>query len=139
MSGHTDKHAQGHEPGFFAQLFARWREQMELSQLPEGEVGRIAHELGLSEDELTNLAAKGPHASDLLYERMNALGVSRTDVDRMGWGVIRDLEKSCSCCADKGQCKKDLAAHPDDPVWKDYCPNATSLEAIRRMKGRGVF
>lgn len=138
MTGHADNGMQVPEQGFFAQLFARWREQMELSRLPEGEVGRIAHELGLTEDELTSLTAKGPHAADLLYERMHALGISRADVDRLGWGVIRDLEKSCSCCADKGQCKRDLGAHPEDPVWHQYCPNANSLEAIRRTKGRGM-
>lgn len=124
--------------GFFAHLLARWRDQLELSRLPSGELDRVAHELGMSGDELKSLAAKGPHASDLLYERMQALGVSRADVDRLGWGLIRDLEKSCSCCSDKGQCKADLAAHPDDPVWKGYCPNAVTLDAIRRIKGRGV-
>lgn len=122
--------------GFFAQLIARWREQVELNQMPTDELGRLAHELGMSGDELAALAARGPHASDLLYERMEALGVAREDVDRVAHGLIRDLEKSCSCCADKSQCKRDLNAHPDDPVWKEYCPNAVSLEAIRRLKGR---
>lgn len=125
--------------GFFAQIFARWREQMELSQMPHAELGRMAHELGLSSDELRSLAAKGPHAADLLYERMQALGVSRTDVDRLGWNLMRDLEKTCACCGDKGQCRADLAAHPDSPAWKEYCPNAMSLEAIRRTKGRGML
>ena len=137
MSCHTEK-AHDAPEGFFTQLFARWREQRELSQLPEGEVGRIAHELGMSGEELAAIAAKGPHAADLLYERMHALGISRADVDRLGWGVIRDLEKSCACCGDKSQCKRDLGAHPDDPVWKDYCPNATALDAISRTKGRGL-
>lgn len=123
---------------FFAQLFARWRDQMELSRLPNGELDRVAHELGLSGEELIELAAAGPHAADLLYERMRAIGVSRADVDRLGWGVIRDLERSCSCCSEKAQCKADLAAHPDDPVWKGYCPNAISLDAVRRTKGCGV-
>lgn len=124
--------------GFFAHLLARWRDRLELSRLPDGELDRVAHELGLSADELTALAAKGPHASDLLYDRMQALGVTRADVDRLGWSLIRDLEKTCSCCGDKGQCKADLTAHPDDPVWKDYCPNAVTLDALRRIKGRGV-
>lgn len=130
-------HASGdHTEGFFAQLIARWREQAELNQLPTGELGRLAHELGMSGDELSALAARGPHASDLLYERMEALGIAREDIDRVAHGLIRDLEKSCSCCADKSVCKRDLNAHPDDAVWKEYCPNAVTLEAIKRLKGR---
>ncbi len=131
--------AEGHREGIFAKLMARWREQSELSQLPAGELGRLAGELGMSGDELASLAAKGPHASDLLYERMEALGVSRADADRVAHGLMRDLEKSCACCGDKSQCKHDLHAHPDDPVWKEYCPNAITLEALKRMKGRAAI
>jgi hypothetical protein len=131
--------AGGQSDGFLAQLFARWRERAELNALPPEELGRLAHELGVSGDELTEIAARGPHASDLLYERMQAMGIARADVDRVAHGLIRDLERSCSCCADKGECKRDLAAHPGDPVWKEYCPNAISLEAVRRMKGRAAI
>jgi hypothetical protein len=125
--------------GFLAQLFARWRERAELNALPAEELGRLAHELGVSGDELTDLAARGPHAADLLYERMQAMGLARSDVDRVAHGLMRDLERSCSCCGDKSECKRDLNAHPDDPVWKEYCPNAMSLEAVRRMKGRAAI
>lgn len=125
--------------GFLAQLFARWRERAELSALPPEELGRLAHELGVSGDELTELAARGSHASDLLYERMQALGITRADADKVAHGLMRDLERSCSCCGDKAECKRDLSAHANDPVWKEYCPNAISLEAVRRMKGRAAI
>ena len=78
--------------------------------------------------------AKGPHAADLLYQRMAALGLSRSDVDRIGHGLMRDLEKTCACCNDKSQCKKDLAARSGDAAWKDYCPNAVSLESVGKTK-----
>ncbi|MDX2202444.1 MAG: hypothetical protein NW223_06830 [Hyphomicrobiaceae bacterium] len=130
---------QEHREGIFARLIARWREQSELSQLPAGELDRVAGELGMTGEDLASLALKGPHASDLLYERMAALGITRDDADRLAHGLMRDLERSCACCADKGQCKGDLAQHPDDPVWKEYCPNAITLESLRRMKGRAVI
>lgn len=128
-----------HWGGIFARLVARWREQAELNQLPPGELDRVAGELGMTGDDLATLAFKGPHAADLLYERMEALGVTRADADRLAHGLMRDLERSCACCADKGQCKGDLAARPDDPVWKEYCPNAITLESLRRTKGRAVI
>ncbi len=130
--------AEGHWDGIFGKLIARWREQAELSQLPAGELDRVAAELGMTGEDLTTLAAKGPHASDLLYERMEALGVSRSDADRVAHGLMRDLEKSCACCGDKSRCKADLATHAEDPVWKEYCPNAITLESLRRMKGRAM-
>ena len=35
---------------------------------------------------------------------------------------------------DKGVCEKDLAKHPDDPVWKSYYPNVVTLESLARLK-----
>jgi hypothetical protein len=67
---------------------------------------------------------------------MAALGLSRSDVERIGHGLMRDLEKTCACCNDKSQCKKDLAARPRDGAWKDYCPNTVSLESVGKTKGR---
>ena len=30
---------------------------------------------------------------------------------------MRDMERTCACCDEKGVCEKDLAARPDDPAW----------------------
>ena len=67
---------------------------------------------------------------------MHALGISKADVDHAAQGVMRDLQKTCACCNEKGVCEKDLAKHPDDPGWKDYCPNAVTLESLAKLKGR---
>lgn len=115
---------------------AWWQHHNEFRNLSQSELDRVAAEFGLTAHDLEQLSAKGPHAADLLYQRMQALGIARADVERIANGLMRDLEKSCAGCHDKGQCRKDLAAHPDDPVWKDYCPNALSLDALSKMKGR---
>jgi hypothetical protein len=72
----------------------------------------------------------GPDAAHLLYERMRVLGMSRADVERSANGVMRDLEKTCALCRDKGICEKDLNRQPDDPGWKAYCPNAVTLDDV---------
>ena len=113
-----------------------WRRQNELGLLDSVEVGRIAGDLGMSSDTLKELAARGPDAANLLYGRMRALGVSKADVDHAAWGVMRDLQRTCACCNEKGVCEKDMAEHPGDPVWKDYCPNAVTLDALAKLKGR---
>jgi hypothetical protein len=67
---------------------------------------------------------------------MQALGIARADIERLAQGLMRDLERTCACCNDKGACKQDLAKRPDDPAWNDYCPNTISLESIKKTKGR---
>ena len=111
-----------------------WRAQDELSLLDSREIGRVAEDLGLSRDALKDLVARGPDAADLLYERMKALGISKADVDHAAHGMLRDLQRTCASCREKGICEKDLAKHPDDPVWKSYCPNAVTLESLTKLK-----
>ena len=60
-----------------------WRRQDELSGLDPKELGRVAADLGMSTNALKDLAARGPDAADLLYERMRALGISRAEVDTL--------------------------------------------------------
>jgi hypothetical protein len=49
---------------------------------------------------------------------------------------MRDLEQTCACCNEKGACGHDLAARPNADAWKDYCPNAISLDSVKKTKGR---
>ena len=59
-----------------------WRRQGELSALGNKEIGRVAEDLRISTDTLRDLVARGPEAANLLYERMQALGISKADVDK---------------------------------------------------------
>jgi hypothetical protein len=113
-----------------------WRTSGELGSLDRHELDRIAHDLGMTSDDLQDLAARGPDAAHLLYERMRVLGLSKDDVERAAQGLMRDLERTCSCCAVKGECEQDLASRPGDPEWQRYCPNAVSLESLAKLKGR---
>lgn len=121
---------------FLARWRDWWRTRDELSGLDRSELERIAGEFGMSAPDLEDITARGPGAADLLYERMKALGITRADAEHVAHGMMRDLERTCCCCDDKGVCERDLATHPDDPAWKDYCPNAITLEAIKGAKGR---
>ena len=111
-----------------------WRRQDELSHVDDKELGRVTAELGMSSNALEDLVERGPDAAHHLYERMQALGLSKADVDAAAYSVMRDLQRTCACCNEKGVCEKDLAKHPDDPVWKSYCPNAVTLESLTKLK-----
>ena len=136
-TSHADKATiAGVADRFLARWREWWRARDELTTLDRHELERVAGEFGMSALDLEDLAARGPGAADLLYDRMKALGISRADADRIAHGMMRDLERTCSCCNEKAVCEKDLARHPDDPAWKNYCPNAITLESIRSAKGR---
>ena len=121
---------------FLTRLREWWRRRSELDTMDPEELELIAKDLGLTSRELKELAARGPDATHLLHERMRALGLTTADVERVAHGLMRDMERTCSCCDEKGVCEKDLAARPDDPSWGGYCPNAVALTAAKIAKGR---
>src|SRR5262249_10000534 len=112
-----------------------WQRSQELRNLDAGELDRVAGELGLTAKELAGIAARGASAADLLYRRMEGLGLSRTQIACAARGLMRDLERTCAGCAEKRVCKQDLARRPDSPAWMEYCPNAESLQSAMDSKG----
>jgi hypothetical protein len=88
----------------------------------------------MSTNTLEDLAKRGPDAAHNLYERMRALGLLRADVDAAAHGVLGDLQRTCACCNEKRVCERDLAERPADPVWRSYCPNTVTLEALAKLK-----
>ncbi len=113
-----------------------WSRQNELSGLDAMELERVAKEMGMSASDLENLVARGPDAASQLYERMQALGLSRTEIEHNAMDVLRDLQRTCACCDEKSRCKKDLSERPDDRIWNDYCPNAVTLDTLAKVKGQ---
>ena len=113
-----------------SRLRARWRRRRELGTMDRRELEQIAGDLGMTGGELLDLATRGPHAADELRERMRIMGLTRADAEQTAYGLMRDLERTCTYCREKGRCGKDLARRPGDPVWSSYCPNAVSLNSV---------
>lgn len=102
------------------------------------EARHIARDLGLSRNELYTIAAKRPDAADQLKQRLDALHLDGAALLRADPRVVRDLERVCTICGSKRRCERDLARHPDDPVWRTYCPNAHTLEALETEATRNA-
>ena len=94
-------------------------------------VGHIARDVGLSHWDLYAMAAKPPDAADQLKQRLAALDIDRAALLHRDPRVARDLERVCSLCGQKRRCERDLAGHPNDPVWRTYCPNTLTLDALK--------
>jgi len=126
-----------HEDGFINQLVQRWHAWKErrdslagLERCGSGEVERMAQDLAVSPGELRALARTGAGAANLLYRRMDDLGLDRDLVARRDTGVLRDMQRACSLCTSKERCRHDLACGHEAAAWHPYCPNDDTLAAL---------
>jgi hypothetical protein len=103
-----------------------------LNELGPDEMARMAQDVGVSPADLRALASHCSDAANLLEQRLGALGLTADELRRAAPNELRDMERLCTMCASKGRCARDLAADPDDPVWRKYCPNEQSLIALAR-------
>jgi hypothetical protein len=112
----------------------RYREaiglQNEMANCTPEQVAVIARNMGLSSGELLSIAAKGPHAADELPKLLRALGVDPQKLATEDPSMMRDLQRICITCGHKGQCQHDLARGAAASRYRDYCPNAISLDAL---------
>jgi hypothetical protein len=111
-----------------------WRERQaglaELDNLGEDGVRAIAADLGLGSAELRELAALGPDSAELMPRLLSALGLDPEVLRRAEPMVYRDLQRVCSCCADKGRCAHDLAEGSIAATYREFCPNAETVSAL---------
>jgi hypothetical protein len=103
----------------------------ELAQCGPEEVAHLAHDLGVTPEELRELARKGPNAQPLLYKMLSALGIDRHTDTRFNKSLLlRDLERTCFACDNKGRCVHELAGGTAKQHYRDFCPNAYTLDTL---------
>lgn len=104
--------------------------QEEFQQCGRDEVARIAHDLGVTPDQLAEVAGKGPDSAALLGKMLVALGVDAKRVADGEPGVMRDLQRLCASCAARQQCLHEFAAGTAAEHYHEFCPNAYTLDAL---------
>jgi len=123
-------------PGIVGRLADWWHDlraaRMRLRELQRygDNVGHIARDVGLSRSDLYAMATKRPDAADQHKRRLAALDIDRAALLHRHPRVARDLERVCSLCGQKRRCERDLASRLNDPVWRTYCPNTQTLDAL---------
>jgi hypothetical protein len=114
------------------QRFLSWRANRgrltELDDLQQGDLTRIAADIGVSPAELRSLAATGAGSADLLPRRLASLGLDDDEIADATPGLLRDMERVCSFCGSKRRCAQDLDLI--GPPWPAYCPNAGTLHEL---------
>jgi len=104
----------------------------DLEAFGPAEMARMAQDVGIPASDLRELARHCSDAADLLERRLEALGVSASELAKTAPAELRDMERLCTLCHSKGRCARDLGADPSDPVWRQYCPNEQTLVALAR-------
>jgi uncharacterized protein YjiS (DUF1127 family) len=124
-------------PAFVRRIANWWRNWTErqatltaLKCMGSDDVGRLAHDVGLTGADLKILAGRWPDSAELLSRRLAVLKFDENVLVRCEPKVMRDLQRVCSLCGDKPRCQHHLAVAPFDEAWRDYCPNAQTLEAL---------
>ena len=114
----------------FGDWLKQRREMNELRELNTAEFDRIANELRVSPDDLNQLVRKGPHAADELPQMLEALGIDQEALARTQPLVLRDMERVCALCHQKGECIRDFAAGTAAEHYEEYCPNAPTIDVL---------
>lgn len=118
-----------------ARWWSNWREARAnvaaLQQCGTAEVARMAHDTGLETHELRALAGKWPDSANELNVRLRTLGLDAETISATEPHVLRDLQRTCSMCISKGRCNHDLASDEHAAEWREYCPNVSTLDAMK--------
>jgi len=118
--------------------FAGWlkhrREMNEMRQLDRADFDRIASDLRIAPDDLQELVRHGKHAASELPKMLEQLGISAEALGRAQPLLLRDMERVCSLCNNKGQCDRDLADGTAAENYHGYCGNAATLESLDRAE-----
>lgn len=115
---------------------SRWIAVRELGSLDRIQRGELARDIGLPEDVLGRLIARGDRTDDQSRRLMYALELDMNKVRSFDSGVARDINVVCSECWVTRRCQRELAAGTARKNYQEYCPNAGTFDALRQELGR---
>ncbi len=108
----------------------RWQRLHDLDSMSSDDVARMATDIGITTDDLRRVAREPNGTVELLYRRLASLRLSAEDVRAVSPLLLRDLERTCAVCDEKGRCKSDFAESDNPAGWESYCPNSGTLRTL---------
>ena len=122
--------------GGLINVFGDWlkhrREMREIRNLDCRSFDDIARDLRITSTDLDAFVRQGPHAADELPRLLKVLGIDDAALARTETAVLRDMERVCVLCERKAQCRNDVEIGVAARDYEDYCPNAQTMNALRR-------
>lgn len=118
-------------------LFGNWlKQRRELNELMEyaaefGELEPVARELNMTPADLDRLVRQGSQSADELRYTLTALDIDEAALRRVEPTILRDMERICSFCAHKRQCRQEVAAGTAAANYAEYCENSDTIDMLR--------
>jgi hypothetical protein len=97
------------------------------------EAARLAQDFGIPLSELRAISLKGPDGAKELLQMLKALDIDPAVLNRLQPAVMRDLQHHCCTCDHKRECRDDLAAGRAGETYHDFCSNAETLDAVKKV------
>jgi hypothetical protein len=117
-----------------ASAIERWRNDRAAARAYEKlgveEREALARDLGLSEERLGRVVARGSRAGEELTRLLDAVDLDMGDIGRHDPDLLRDLQVTCSTCSVVKGCRRDLDAGVGHLVYQSYCPNAETVAEL---------
>ena len=110
--------------------------QNEFGMCGPDEVMRMAKEIGVTPSQLHELVSKGPGTANLLKTMLVALHVDPKVLADMDPLIMRELQWLCITCSNKKRCEHELAKGTATEHFREFCPNAVSLDQLFDQKGQ---
>lgn len=98
------------------------------------DVMRMAKEIGVTPSQLHELVSKGPGNPNLLKTMLVALHVDPKVLADMDPLIMRELKWLCITCSNKKRCEHELAKGTATEHFREFCPNAVSLDELLCQK-----
>src|ERR1700676_4875418 len=115
-------------------MFDSWlKHRQEIRDMREfdiGEFARIAHELGVTPDDLDTLVRRGPDAIEQVPKLLAVTCIDEKAIARTLPLLLRDMERVCASCQHKRQCDHDIAAGTSGQHYEEYCANAATINSL---------
>ena len=110
--------------------------QNQLGLCGPDEVMLMAKDLGVTPGQFRELAGKGPDAADQLQKMLVALHVDPKKLAHADPITMRDLQRLCITCSNKKRCEHELANGTAADHFREFCPNAVTLDTLFDKPGR---
>jgi len=108
-----------------------WAQTHEYEALGADERQALARDVGVAEEVLAGLVARGPEAAAELSQLMAALLLDDRGTAPRRSALMRDMTVVCSDCTEKSRCRLDLGQGRARMAYGEYCPNAETLQGLQ--------
>lgn len=112
-----------------ATAVARWCRHQALEQELQALADNELADLGITRDQIPVLA-RADDAPQLMRRMMERLGVSPELIARHP-GLRQSLERECSLCCSRSECRHWLDRSESDGGHREFCPNAPVFEDLK--------